>query len=133
LDPERKEPLGLINTRQKILVVDDELEVVELLKKYLERRGYQVITAGDGLQGFKYACEQKPDLILLDIVMPGADGMTVLKKLRAEESTRKIPVIMITTKRWTDSIFEAEGDGATDYIMKPFEFEELLEFVKRYI
>ena len=123
----------MIINRKKILVVDDELEVVELLKKFLERMEYDVITAGDGMEGFQKAGEENPDLILLDIVMPKVDGLTVLKKLRAEEATRKIPVIMLTTKRRTDSIFEAEGDGAMDYIMKPFELEELLRLIKRYI
>jgi len=119
--------------KNKILVIDDEPEVVELLKKRLERIGYQVITATDGMGGFKKACEQKPDLILLDIIMPEVDGLTVLRRLRAEEATCEIPVIMVTAKGRTDSIFEAQRYRATDYIIKPFEWSELLKLIKRYL
>ena len=119
--------------KNKILVIDDELEVVELFKKRLERIGYQVITATDGREGFKRACEQKPDLILLDIIMPEVDGLAVLRKLKKEESTCGIPVIMVTAKGWTNSVFEAERYGATDYIIKPFHWSELLRFIKRYL
>ena len=119
--------------KNKILVIDDEPEVVELLKKRLERVGYQVITATDGMGGFKKACEQKPDLILLDIIMPEVDGLTVLRRLRAEEATCEIPVIMVTAKGRTDSMFEAQRYRATDYIIKPFQWSELLRFIKRYL
>ena len=117
----------------KILVIDDEPEVLELTKKRLERAGYQVITASDGMKGFEDACEQKPNLILLDIMMPEMDGLTVLRKLRAEDSTYGIPVIMVTAKGQTDSMFEAEKYGSTDYFIKPFEWDALLKFIKRYL
>ena len=119
--------------KNKILVIDDEPEVVELLKKRLERVGYQVMTATDGMGGFKKACEQKPDLILLDIIMPGVDGLTVLRRLRAEEATCDIPVIMVTAKGRPASMFEAQRYRATDYIIKPFQWSELLRFIKRYL
>ncbi|KPK97121.1 MAG: hypothetical protein AMJ95_10765 [Omnitrophica WOR_2 bacterium SM23_72] len=119
--------------KRRVLVIDDEIEVVELFKKRLEKAGYQVLTATDGPQGFKAAVEQKPDLILLDIIMPDVDGMTVLRQLKAQESTSNIPVLMVTAKGMTDSIFEARKYGATDYIIKPFQWDELLKFVKRYL
>ena len=119
--------------KSRILVIDDEVEVVDLLKKRLEKAGYQVVTATDGPQGFKAAVEQKPDLILLDIIMPDVDGMTVLRQLKAQESTSNIPVVMVSAKSMTDSIFEARKYGATDYIIKPFQWDELLKFVKRYL
>jgi DNA-binding response OmpR family regulator len=119
--------------KNKILVIDDEPGVVELLKKRLERAGYDVIAATDGMEGFKRACEHKPDLILLDIIMPGVDGLTVLKRLKTEEATRQIPVVMVTAKGLTDSLFEAQKYGATDYIIKPFQWSELLRFIKRYL
>jgi DNA-binding response OmpR family regulator len=119
--------------KNKILVIDDEPEVVELLKKRLERAGYQIITATDGIEGFKRACEQKPDLILLDIIMPEVDGLTVLRRLKTEEATREIPVVMVTAKGFTDSLFEAQRYGAIDYIIKPFQWNELLRFIKRYL
>jgi two-component system alkaline phosphatase synthesis response regulator PhoP len=119
--------------RHKILAIDDEPEVVELLKKRLEKAGYEVVTATGGKEGFKKAIEQKPDLILLDIIMPEVDGLTVLRKLKTEETTTRIPVIMVTAKGMTGSIFEAKSYGATDYIIKPFQWNELLRFVKRYL
>lgn len=117
----------------RILAIDDEPRVVELLKKRLERVGYEVITATGGLEGFEKACEQKPDLILLDIIMPEVDGLTVLRRLKAEETTSEIPVIIVTAKGRTDTIFEAKGYGAMDYIIKPFQWTELLRLIKRYL
>ncbi|KPK99198.1 MAG: hypothetical protein AMJ95_00115 [Omnitrophica WOR_2 bacterium SM23_72] len=119
--------------KSRILVIDDEVEVVDLLKKRLEKAGYQVVTATDGPQGFKVAVDEKPDLILLDIIMPDVDGLTVLRQLKAQESTSNIPVVMVSAKSMTDSIFEARKYGATDYIIKPFQWDELLKFVKRYL
>ena len=119
--------------KPKLLAIDDEPEVVELLKHRLERAGYEVITATDGPDGLQKAITQKPNLILLDIMMPKMDGLAVLRRLKAEESTRKVPVILVTAKGEISSIFEAEKYGATDYIIKPFQWEELLKFIKRYL
>jgi adenylate cyclase len=119
--------------KHKLLVIDDEPETVELLRRRLERAGYEVITATEGLEGLKKAVTVKPDLILLDIMMPKVDGLTVLRKLRAEEGTCKMPVILVTAKGGLDSIYEAERYGATDYIIKPFQWDELLKFIKRYL
>lgn len=123
----------MITDKHKILVIDDEPEVAALLKHYLERCGYGVITAKDGPEGFEKACSQKPDLILLDIIMPGIDGFTVLRQLRAEDSTSKLPVILLTAKSGTDNIFEAEKYGATDYVIKPVKLSELLRLIKKYL
>jgi len=119
--------------KNKILVIDDEPDIVKMLKTRLETGGYQVIAARDGIEGFKKAREQRPDLILLDIIMPEVDGLTVLRRLRSDEATCGIPVIMLTAKGMTDSIFEAQIYGATDYIIKPFRLSELLKFIKRYL
>ena len=119
--------------KSRILVVDDELEVVNLLRKRLEKADYEVLTATSGPQGVRVALEQKPDLILLDIIMPEVDGLTILRQLKAEEATSRIPVVMVTAKGMTDSIFEARKYGATDYIIKPFQWDDLLKFVKKYL
>jgi len=123
----------MIADKHKILVIDDEPEVVALLKHYLEKSKYEVITAKNGPEGFEKACSQKPDLILLDIIMPEIDGLTVLRQLRAEDSTSKLPVILITAKSGTNNIFEAEKYRATDYIVKPFKLSELLRLMKKYL
>ncbi len=119
--------------KKKILVIDDEPDILELLKSTLEKNGLEVITALDGIEGFKKACEQNPDLILLDVMMPKLDGFTVLRKIRADDATREIPVIMLTGDGMTSTIFKAQIYGATDYIIKPFKLSELLKFIKKYI
>ncbi|HOW42434.1 MAG TPA: response regulator [Candidatus Omnitrophota bacterium] len=116
----------------KILAVDDEPEVLEFLQKRLEKYGYAVVTAGDGVEGILSSRKENPDLILLDIMMPNKDGMTMLRELQADESTRRIPVIMVTAKGETNSVLEGQSFGATDYIIKPFDFDDLLRYIRRY-
>lgn len=117
----------------KILTIDDELEVVSLLKQYLESVGYEVITAQSGPEGLEKAVLQKPDLILLDIMMPDMDGLTVLRELRSENYTCKVPVILLTAKGRTEDIFEAEKYRPTDYIVKPVQLSDLLRLIKKYL
>ncbi len=118
---------------KKILVVDDEAHRVELLRERLGRNGYEVISAAGGLEGLEKANKENPDLILLDIMMFGMDGFEVLRKLRSEPETKDIPVIMLTAKADTDSIFRAEDLKSADYIIKPFDFKELLDLIEKYI
>ncbi len=118
--------------KNKILIVDDEPDVVEFLKKRLEASNFDVVSAGDGVEGLKKAREVRPDLILLDVIMPRKDGFKMLGELRSEEATFRIPVIMLTAKGEADSIFRGQELGAMDYIIKPFEFEELLKFIRKY-
>ena len=116
----------------KILLVDDEPEVLEFLKKRLEKEGFLVSTAKDGVEGLQKAQSELPDLILLDIIMPNKDGFTMLKELRAEESLRSIPVIIVTAKGETSAVFEGQELRATDYLIKPVDFEQLLKYIRRY-
>ena len=115
-----------------ILIVDDEPDVTLYLQKRLDSLGYNVITASDGQEGLQKAFQAKPELILLDIMMPKKDGLATLKELRAAEATRNIPVIMLTARGESNSIFTFQELGALDYIIKPFEFEELLKYIKKY-
>ena len=98
----------------------------------LRRDGYSVITALDGQEGLKAAAQQLPDLILLDIMMPRKDGMSMLRDLQVDDKTRGIPVIMVTAKGENSSVFEGRDCGATDYIIKPIDFEQLLKYIRRY-
>ena len=107
----------------KILVVDDEQPLVELLTTNLEREGYEVISANDGQTALDLADRQKPDLILLDWMMPGMDGLQVCKELRPK--TRN-PIIMLTAKSEEIDVVLGLEMGADDYITKPFEVKELL-------
>jgi two-component system alkaline phosphatase synthesis response regulator PhoP len=111
----------------KILVVDDEPSIVRLVKSYLEAEGYQVLTASDGATGLKSALANKPDLVVLDIMLPGMDGLEVLSRLREESS---VYVILLTAK--TEEMDKVVGlsVGADDYVSKPFSPRELTARVK---
>lgn len=110
-----------------ILIVDDEAPIVEILKYNLTKSGYRVIVAYDGDEGYYAAINQKPDLILLDVMLPKMDGFEVLRKIREKQST---PVIMLTAREEeVDKILGLEL-GADDYITKPFSVRELTARVK---
>lgn len=105
---------------EKILVVDDEEHILELIKFNLESAGYQVVTAENGEDALRLCSEEKPDLVLLDIMLPGIDGLEVCRRLKSQKETMLIPIIMITTKgEEVDKIIGLEL-GADDYITKPF-------------
>jgi len=111
----------------KILVVDDEQDIVTIIGKVLERSGYEVITAADGLECIEAVEHEQPDLILLDNIMPKMDGPAVLAKLKASKETQDIPVIMITAVADREHITGAQKGGAIEYIVKPFDYTVLLE------
>ncbi|MEI8349083.1 MAG: response regulator [Candidatus Omnitrophota bacterium] len=117
----------------KILIIDDEQDFVTVLSGRLKANNYQVITAHDGLEGLTYATTEHPDLIILDILMPGMSGFEVLKNLKRDPKTRRIPVLMLSAKGDTDSLFRAEEFEATDYLIKPFDTQEFMAMVKKYI
>ncbi|MBQ6831414.1 MAG: response regulator transcription factor [Oscillospiraceae bacterium] len=106
-----------------VLIVEDDRNIQELLQMYLEKEGYAVTVAGDGGQGLAKFRSIKPDLVLLDIMMPVMDGWSVCKTIRAESKT---PVIMLTAKGEVDDKVTGLKAGADDYITKPFEMKELL-------
>ena len=106
-----------------VLIVEDDRNIAELLQMYLEKEGYAVTTAFDGGQGLTKFRAIKPDLVLLDVMMPVMDGWAVCKSIRAEAQT---PVIMLTAKCETDDKVAGLKSGADDYITKPFEMREVL-------
>lgn len=111
----------------KVLVVDDENAIVDILKFNLEREGYSVVTAENGEEGLKVFRDTNPDLVLLDIMMPGIDGLQVCKTIRNESS---VPIIMLTARaEEVDKVLGLEF-GADDYITKPFSVRELIARVK---
>ena len=111
--------------KKKILLADDEDDVKIILKMYLESRGYEVCTAFDGLDAIDQARINNPDAILLDVMMPLIDGFEVCKKLKADPSLSKIPVIMLSAASHAESVQKGLNAGAVDYLVKPFEPEEL--------
>ena len=107
---------------KKILLIDDEEDFCYFFKENLEAiSNYEVIVATKGKNGIRAALEEKPDLILLDIMMPGIDGFEVLKRLKSNEKTLNIPVIMLTAKNEDESKIKAAGLYCDDYIVKPVE------------
>ncbi len=109
-----------------ILVVEDEEDIADLVAFNLRRNEFQVELAHDGIQGLAKAKEVKPDLIVLDVMMPGLDGFRVFKELRKDKSTRTIPIIMLTARGQTEDRIQGLELGAEDYMTKPFSPKELV-------
>ena len=106
-----------------VLIVEDDRNIAQLLQMYLEKEGYAVTSAEDGNQGLAKFQAIKPDLVLLDVMMPGMDGWAVCKAIRAES---QVPIIMLTAKSQTDDKVQGLRAGADDYVTKPFEMKEVL-------
>lgn len=116
------------DSKKKILIVDDEPSIQDLLVFNLEKEGYKTMTASDGEEGITLALSQNPDLILLDVMLPKADGLTVCKRIR--QTMSKVPIIMLSAKgEEIDKILGLEI-GADDYMTKPFSIRELIARVK---
>nr|WP_303740615.1 response regulator transcription factor [Lutispora saccharofermentans] len=114
----------------KVLIIEDDYNIQELLRYNLENSGYEVIVAGDGNEGFQKVLDNMPDVILLDVMIPGADGLEVCKMIRANEKVKKIPILMVTAKsEELDKILGLEL-GADDYITKPFSIKEIIARIR---
>jgi len=120
-------------TEGTILIVDDTPENLTLLRSMLTEKGYRVLAAINGELALKAVRTNLPDLILLDIRMPGMDGYEVCKQLKSEEKTRKIPVIFISALNEVDDKVKALSLGGVDYITKPFQAEEVLARIKTHL
>ncbi|HPN38839.1 MAG TPA: response regulator, partial [Melioribacteraceae bacterium] len=114
----------------KILVVDDQPDNVFILQDRLENEGYEVITAYDGPTGIEKTLAESPDLVLLDVMMPGMSGFEACKKITENEETKDIPVILVTALTSVEDIREGLNAGAFDYIKKPFNKTELIARIK---
>jgi two-component system, OmpR family, alkaline phosphatase synthesis response regulator PhoP len=111
----------------KILIVEDDPKTVELVKLYLTRDGYRVIAAGDGLTGLQQVAELRPDLIILDLMLPGMDGIEICHRLRRES---EVPIILLTARSTDDDKLIGLEAGADDYVTKPFSPRELAARVR---
>jgi len=112
---------------KRVLVVDDDAKTVELVKLYLNRDGYRVFTAYDGVEALRLARESRPDLIVLDLMLPGIDGLEVCRTLRNESD---VPIIMLTARTTDQDKLTGLGLGADDYVTKPFSPRELAARVR---
>ena len=113
-----------------ILIIDDEEDLRNLISAKFQAEGFDTILAADGLEGFEKARKEKPELIVLDLMMPGRDGMTVCKDLRSHGKTKRIPILMLTALGDTDHKIKGLEMGADDYMSKPFSPKELVLRVK---
>lgn len=117
-------------TRKKILLVDDSQTVLMMEKMMLARSGYDIVTANNGEEGVAKAASELPDLILLDVVMPKLDGLEACKRIRQQDSTKHIPIIMVTTRSEPINVETSYQNGCNDYINKPIDNTELLAKVR---
>lgn len=111
---------------RKILFIEDEPDMIAVMEPRLEKAGFKMISAPGGIQGIRAAIDEKPDLILLDILMPQMDGYETCERLKKDPQTKDIPVIIVTAVESKGLGDNCKFIGADDYIRKPYQFEELL-------
>lgn len=114
----------------KILVVDDEPDVVEIVRIRLEQEGHTIFTAGDGRSGLQGVFEHKPDLVILDVMMPGIDGFEVAYQMKNNPLTVNTPIVMLTARADFGSIAKGWNLDVDNYVTKPFKLDELAETIK---
>lgn len=110
----------------RILIIEDERDIADLIGFNLQRAGFEVIKSHDGLEGTEVALRERPDLILLDLMLPGRDGYAVFRELRRDARTANTPVIMLTARAQTEDRIQGLEAGADDYLTKPFSPKELM-------
>ncbi len=115
---------------KKVLVVDDEIHIVHVVAIKLRNNGFEVISAGDGQEGFKLACEEKPDIIIADFQMPIMTGLEMVQKLRGCEQTKDIPVIMLTARGFAVGDEQKRDLKISECLSKPFSPKELLRDIE---
>lgn len=120
-----------MTTMKKILIVEDEADLLDGLAHNFRYEGYEVLTAKNGQEGLRMALKQKPDAVLLDVMLPEKDGFTVLKELRQRH--KEIPVLVMTARNFEADVLKGFDLGADDYVTKPFSIKELVARVKRLV
>ncbi len=119
-----------MNRKYKILIADDDVNLIEILNARLESEGFETITAGEGVRAVQMARKEKPDLIILDLMMPVGGGHAVLNNLRFQDDTRDIPVIILTGVDKPNLEKEKRATGAADFMKKPFEGAVLIQKIR---
>ena len=121
--------------KKKILVIDDEVDLVDLVKMRLEANNYYVMPLYTSMRSLEIVKREKPDLVLLDVMMPDKDGYTVCRELKADKDTKDIPVVLFTAKdQQKDAVKkDYQASGANGYIIKPFEASELLAKIEKFV
>jgi len=116
-----------------VLVVDDEEDIVEVTRGCLETKGFTTNGVTSGAEALEFIRNSPPDIVLLDILMPGMDGVEVLRTLRAEEATRNIPVVVLSALVDADNVIRCFDEGADDYVIKPPDFDEMAARLRRHV
>lgn len=111
---------------QRVLIVEDEVDIADLVMFNLQRAGYEVLKAHDGIRGTEMAIAERPDLIVLDLMLPGRDGYSVFREVRRDARSSHIPIIMLTARAQTEDRIQGLEAGADDYLTKPFSPKELV-------
>lgn len=122
-----------MSVKKTILLVDDEKDLLETMEMALESQGFNVITAFDGEEGLAKAVSEKPDIIILDLMMPKMNGYQVCWELKNREETKSLKVIMLTAKTQESDKFWGFETGADDYVTKPFEMSELIKKITKFV
>jgi len=119
-------------TKRRILCIEDEAEMIELTRLVLEREGFEVVGAVGGAKGLASLKEEKPDLVLLDLMMPDMDGWEVYRQMKADKELADIPVIVVTARAQSiDKVLGLQVAKVSDYVTKPFGPKELIESIRR--
>jgi len=119
--------------RYKVMAADDDLALLSMLADTLTTGGYDVATAANGQQALDVAVRERPDLVILDVTMPGLDGIEVVKRLRDDERTRHVVIVLLTAVRAESAVAESFESGADDYLVKPFTASHLLARVQTWL
>jgi CheY-like chemotaxis protein len=119
--------------RKKILIVDDSFTAIMMCRAILSKRSYDIVTARDGREAIDKALQERPDLILMDVVMPHMDGFQACMRLRAMETTKHVPIFLLTTRGEAESVAQGFASGCNAYVSKPLNGPELLAKIKSYL
>ena len=122
-----------MSNKKTILIVDDEPDIVETLKFLVESEGFECLTAFDGEKALKLVKEKRPDLVILDIMLPKINGYKVSRLLKFDSKYKDIPILMVTAKTQEEDRLLGEETGSDEYITKPFDINELLEKINNYL
>lgn len=124
---------GAAASKGRILIVEDEPFIAETVRFALEKAGYDCILAADGEEGIHAARRERPELILLDVMLPKLNGLQVCRILKADRNLAAVPVVMVTARVQDRDYVQGKEAGASDYVTKPFELDELLTVVERHL
>jgi two-component system phosphate regulon response regulator PhoB len=119
-----------MKTREKIVVIEDEADILEVMEYNLTREGYEVLPCTDGEEGLEMVRKEDPDLVLLDLMLPGMDGLEVCRRIKQDDVIRHVSIVMVTAKGEESDVVLGLGLGSDDYIVKPFSPKELVARVK---